>query len=211
MKETMNLVFDFGGVVFTWQPLALLRECLPHHAVCDESAARLAAEIFQGFAPGSDWAGFDRGAHATGALVARIARRTGHPEEDVRAVVEAVPLHLKAQADTVALMRELKEAGHRLFYLSNMPAPYAEHLEANHDFFDWFEAGVFSARVQLIKPEPAIFRHAEQVFGVPGESCIFIDDVSHNVEAARACGWQALHFRDAAACRAELVALGALD
>ena len=126
-------------------------------------------------------------------------------------MVEAVPSHLAAQPDTVALMRELKDAGHRLFYLSNMPAPYAEYLEATHDFFDWFEAGVFSARVQLIKPEPEIFRHAEGVFGVPGASCVFIDDVLHNVEAARACGWQALHFQGAAACREALVGIGALD
>lgn len=210
MSQPMNVVFDFGGVLFTWQPLRLLRECLPHRAVCDESAARLAADIFQGFAPGSDWAGFDRGAHGTEALVGRIARRTGHPPGEVRAVVEAVPAHLQAQPDTVALLRELKEAGHRLFYLSNMPLPYAEHLEAKHGFFEWFEAGVFSARVNLIKPEPAIFRHAEGVFGVPGESCVFIDDVLPNVEAARACGWQALHFRGAANCREALVKFGAL-
>lgn len=210
-RPAMNLVFDFGGVVFTWKPHVLLRECLPHRAVCEESSARLAAELFQGFAPGSDWAGFDRGEHETQALVERIARRTGHPAAEVRAVVEAVPVHLAPQPQTVALMRELKDAGHRLFYLSNMPAPYAEHLEASHDFLGWFEAGVFSARVNLIKPEPAIFRHAEAVFGVPGASCVFIDDVPHNVEAARACGWQALHFTDAAACREALVALGALD
>lgn len=211
MRVRMNLVFDFGGVVFTWKPHALLRECLPHRAVCDASAARLAADIFQGFAPGSDWAGFDRGLHEVEALIERIARRSGHAADEVRTVVEAVPAHLAPQPGTVALMRELREAGHRLFYLSNMPAPYAEYLEASHGFFEWFEAGVFSARVKLIKPEAAIFRHAEAVFGVPGGSCVFIDDVAHNVEAARACGWQALHFTDAPACREALVALGALD
>ncbi|WP_119156791.1 HAD family hydrolase [Caldimonas tepidiphila] len=207
----MNLVFDFGGVLFTWQPARLLREWLPHRAVCDESAARLVAEIFQGCVPGSDWASFDRGEHEAEALVERIARRTGHPADEVRRIVDAVPSHLTVQRDTVALMAELKERGHRLFYLSNMPAPYADHLEAAHDFLDWFEAGVFSARVGLIKPEPAIFRHAERVFGVPGERCVFIDDVAHNVEAARACGWQALQFTGAAPCREALVALGALD
>ena len=101
-------------------------------------------------------------------------------------------------------MRRLKGAGHRLFYLSNMPAPYADHLERSHDFFDLFDDGVFSARVQLMKPDPAIFREASRRFGLAPGEMLFVDDVAHNVEAARALGWQALHYRGAAECEAAL-------
>ena len=200
----MNIVFDFAGVVFHWSPPALLRQTLPQRAT-DEAATRALMDgLFQGFLPGSDWADFDLGRIEPGALAGRIARRTGIAEPEVHAVIDAIPSHLKAHDDTVALMRRLKRAGHRLFYLSNMPAPYADHLEREHDFFGIFDDGVFSARVQLMKPDPAIFREAARRFGIAPADLLFIDDVAHNVDAARALGWQALHYRGAAEGEAAL-------
>lgn len=202
----MNIVFDFGGVVFNWQPRELLQKALPHLATNDASAHELALAIFQHFTPASDWAAFDLGQVEPDALAERIARRTGLAAADVLAVVHAIPPHLAPQADTVALMGRLKAAGHRLFYLSNMPAPYADHLERTHDFFAWFDDGVFSARVQMMKPEPPIFHEAVRRFGVAPGELFFIDDVAHNIDAARALGWQGVHFQGAAACEAALPA-----
>lgn len=202
------VVFDFGGVVFRWQPLQLLQEVLPALAVDAAAAQALAERIFQGFQPGSDWAEFDRGSVDADALVARIAARTGLAPDAVRAVVEAVPPHLEVQAPTLALMRTLREAQHPLYYLSNMPAPYADYLERHHDFFAWFEAGLFSARVGLIKPEPAIFARAVRDFGIDPARSVFIDDHAGNIAAARAEGWQAVHFTSAPDCEAALRAQG---
>ena len=64
-----------------------------------------------------------------------------------------------------ALLHELHAAGRPLYFLSNMPEPYARHLEATHDFLGLFRDGVFSARVQLMKPQPEIFHAAAQRFG----------------------------------------------
>jgi FMN phosphatase YigB (HAD superfamily) len=66
---------------------------------------------------------------------------------------------------------------------------------------------VFSSRVHLLKPEPAIFAAAERRFGVAGSSLVFLDDHLPNVLAARTAGWQALHFMDAARAGEELVTL----
>jgi HAD superfamily hydrolase (TIGR01509 family) len=114
---------------------------------------------------------------------------------------------LQPQADTVQLLARLRDAGHRLFYLSNMPAPYAGHLERTHGFMRWFDDGLFSSRVHLIKPEPAIFQEAERRFG-GAEELVFVDDHAANVEAARALGWQAVRFVSAAQCASDLAALG---
>lgn len=200
----MNIVFDFGGVVFDWRPVALLQSILPQQAR-DEAAARaLADAMFQHYAPHGDWAAFDRGEVEVPELARRIARRTGLSEAAVLEFVGAIPSHLEPITETVALLQRLKGAGHRLFYLSNMPAPFAHHLERSHAFMDWFDDGVFSSRVQLMKPQPAIFRTAARRFGlVPGE-LVFIDDLAHNVDAARALGWQAIHFNDARDCEGAL-------
>lgn len=202
----MRIVFDWAGVLFHWQPQQLVQRLLPQHAPDAAAARRWVAEVFQGY--GGDWAEFDRGRVEIADLVARIAARTGLPVADVRRLVDAVPLELQPMPGTVALLRRLHARGLRLHYLSNMPAPYADHLERTHDFLRCFESGVVSARVQQVKPEPQIYALAARHFGAPPEQLVFIDDVVDNVHAARQAGWQAVHFVDAADCEARLRAGG---
>ena len=202
MSEPTRIVFDWAGVLFHWQPHRLVQRALPRHAPDEAAAKRWVQDIFQGY--GGDWADFDRGVVEVPALVARIAARTGLSEPEVQRVVEAVPAELQPMPDTVALLRRLHAQGRRLHYLSNMPAPYAEHLERTHDFLGCFESGLVSARVRQIKPEPGIFDTAARFFDAAPSELLFIDDVPVNVQAARAAGWQALHFVDAAGVEARL-------
>lgn len=205
---TRTVVFDFGAVLFQWQPLRLLQQVVPDLAPDEASARRVAAQIFESFTPESDWARFDLGRIAEAELAERIAARIGVRPEPVRRVIDGIPPHLQPQAPTVALLKQLKAAGHRLFYLSNMPHPYADHLERCNDFVADFQDGIFSARVGMMKPHAAIFELAEQRFGLVPADTVFIDDHAGNVQAARSRGWQAVQFVDATQAGAELQALG---
>jgi putative hydrolase of the HAD superfamily len=204
----VNVVFDLGGVVLTWRPVELVASVLPGRAPDEAAARHWVREIFQDY--GGDWRAFDRGVVEVPELVERIAGRTGLTAAEVRAVVDAVPASLTPIEATVELMREVGAAGHRLLYLSNMPAPYADHLERTHAFFAAFDDGVFSARVRWVKPEAAIFERALSRFQAAAADCLFLDDHAPNVKAARDLGWQALQFTDAGAARRELQALGVL-
>jgi HAD superfamily hydrolase (TIGR01509 family) len=197
-----TIVFDFAGVLFRWHPPALIRRELPQLAPDEARAAHWAREIFQGYE--GDWLDFDRGLLERPEVIERIVRRTGLPSADVQRVVDAVPHELQPIPETVALLRRLRDAGRQLFFLSNMPAPYAEHLEREHAFVRWFEGGVFSGRVREAKPDAAIFHLAAEQFGRPPAELVFLDDVPANVGAARALGWNALHFVDAAQAETEL-------
>ena len=187
-----HFIFDFGAVLFRWRPHVLLAEVLPQRVTDEASARHWAAQIFQSYQ--GDWGDFDDGKVSVPELVARISARTGLAPEEVLAVVNAVPGELAPMADSVAILSALREAGHRLFFLSNMPEPYAQHLERSHSFLSWFEAGVFSARVGCRKPAARIFELAFERFGIaPGEA-IFIDDHPANIAAAQALGLPALLF-----------------
>lgn len=204
----MNVVWDFGGVLFRWRPQALLARVLPARVIDDASAAHWDAMFFEKYA--GDWGEFDRGTVEVEALVERIARRTELTQAEVRAVVEAVPAELEPIAPSVALLQRLRERGHRLYFLSNMPKPYADHLERTHGFLKLFDDGVFSARVRLTKPDPAVFHHAQQRFRIEAADTLFLDDHLPNVDAARAVGWRALHFTHADAVETELRVLSLL-
>ncbi len=203
MRRTV--VFDFGAVLFRWQPLQLLQAVLPQHAPNEGAARGWAARIFESFTPDSDWARFDLGLCDEAQLAHRIARRTGLPETAAQQVIDAALAHLTALPASVALFRQLKAAGHRLVYLSNMPRPYANHLERANPFIGEFEGGIFSGRVGLMKPWPAIFELASLRFGLKPESeTLFIDDHAGNIAACQQHGWQGLQFEDAAQAEAEL-------
>ena len=89
-----------------------------------------------------------------------------------------------------------------------MPEPFAAHFERTHELMSLFESGVFSARVQLLKPEREIYEHAAAVFGRAPADLLFLDDHLPNIVAAREAGWTAVHFVDAAQAEAEVRALG---
>ena len=190
-----HLVFDFAGVVFSWQPRALLQRVIPQHATDEASARHWAGQIFEGY--GGDWAEFDRGAVSPDELAGCIARRTGLAEADALAVVQAVPLDFQPIAGTIALLQRLRRPHRPLFFLSNMPAPYADHLDQHHPVGQWFDDGIYSGRVRHIKPEPAMFALAASRFGVAPADLVFFDDVPGNVAAAQAAGWSAFPFTDA--------------
>ncbi|WP_396267163.1 HAD-IA family hydrolase [Ideonella sp.] len=204
------VVFDFGAVVFRWRPIDLMMRVLPMRATSPETAQHWVKEVFQDFK--GDWALFDAGQIEVDPLCQRIAARTGLSPQDVHAVVLGVAEELQPMPETFALMRELHAAGHPIYFLSNMPSPLADHLEQHHpQVFEMMSDGVFSGRVGLIKPDPAIFALTLAQFGWSAEQAaqaLFIDDHPANVAASIQAGLPALRFTTAEPLRSDLRGLG---
>lgn len=205
-RPARRLVFDFGRVVFRWEPAELLRQQLPQHVHDDASAAHWVRQVFQSY--GGDWGDYDRGTVTPVELAQRIAARTGLSVTEARAVIDAVPDALQPLPASVAWLQRLRDAGQPFYFLSNMPAPVADTLLARHAFMGWFADGVFSCRVGHNKPEAEIYRIAARRFGHPVGELVFMDDHGPNVDAARALGWRALQFHDAAQAEADISAAG---
>jgi len=197
-------VFDFGGVVFRWRPAHLVSQVWPQRSRSPSELHDTVQALFQSYQ--GDWGRFDQGLLDEQGLIDAVCARTGWPAEDLRALLLAVPHELVPQAETVALVGALQAQGHRPVFLSNMPAPFVDMLEARYPLQQWFADGVFSSRERLCKPDPALFQRAAQRFGRLPEQCLLIDDHPVNVEAARCAGWQAELFTHAAELRARLQA-----
>jgi FMN phosphatase YigB (HAD superfamily) len=205
----MDIIFDFGVVVFTWEPSRLIREAIPELLLRQPEADQAARDIFQGHNPEADWSAFDRGAIDSRQVISRISQRSGWSALHLARILAAVPEHLLPKPASVDLIERLFRCGHRLFYLSNMPAPYADHIDRSYTFMKLFRAGIYSSRVGLIKPEPAIFERLDALrssFQQP----VFIDDSPVNVEAATQHGWRAIQFQSPKQIEQELFRIGAL-
>jgi putative hydrolase of the HAD superfamily len=198
VSTVRNVVMDLGGVMLEWNPDHLLTRFAPDPVV----RRQLRASIF-----GHDWRLFDRGQVTEAELLARLELCTGHTRELLVEIVEAVRESLREKPETVALVRAFQQRGFDIYCLSNMPGPIYEHLRRRHAFWDVFRGIVVSGEIQLMKPEPEIYLHLLERFGLQPAESVFIDDLQANVDAAKGVGLHAIRFQNAIQCQQDFDAL----
>lgn len=192
----MNIVFDLGGVVFNWQPDAIIE------SVFDDAEARelVRKRIFEH----ADWVELDRGTLTPEQAIGRGARRTNLPLRDIERLLDAVPLFLTPIQETIDLIRDLSNTPNEMYVLSNMHRASIAYLEQEHRIWDMFDGIVISSRIQMVKPEPQIYGHLLSQYGLDPGKTIFIDDTQENLSAASSLGIRTIRFVDAAECRQAL-------
>ncbi len=191
-----NVVFDLGGVVFEWNPDAIIR------AVFDDPEVQtlIKRQVFGQ----PDWSDTDRGTLTRADAVVRWARRTGRPVDELEALMREADVSMQPIIDTLGLMRELEDRGLNLYCLSNMPVERYAYLRRTYDFWDRFRGIVISGHVKMIKPEPEIFQYLLDSYDLEPASTVFVDDSTRNIAAARALGIQGILFTTAEECRKQL-------
>ena len=198
----MNIVFDLGGVVVTWQPEVISAKVFADPVV----QARVRTHII-GHA---DWLALDRGTLPRQDAIVRAAQRTGLSEAEVAAFLRQVPPALVAIPGTIDLLYRLKAKGHTLFCLSNMHVASIDYLEHSYTFWEVFAGAVISCRLHLCKPEPAIYTYLLETYGLDGLDTVFIDDTDVNLSAAAQFGIHTVKFESPAQCERQLQALGCI-
>ncbi len=187
-----NVIFDYGMVLVRFDPAYMVGQY-----VSDPADAALLADIV-----------FDR------AYWDRLDAGTVEDEEVLAACRARLPARLWESADKIyynwiynlpeiagmrELIRDLKAHGVRCFLLSNISRYFAAH-STEAPLIAEMEDCVFSAVCGLQKPDPAIFAHACEKFGIAPFETLFVDDRAENVFSAEACGMRGYVFDgDAAA------------
>lgn len=202
MNHVRAVVFDVGEVLFHWDMRALFSQVI-------EDAARL-----EHFMDNVLTLGFHFRHDAGEELADLVAELTAkHPE-----YAHAIDAYACRFNETITgpvagsreLVERLSECGVPIFGLTNFSKAFWAQFRPSQVVFDHFADILVSGEEKLAKPDPAIYRLAEQRFGFTGTELIFADDREENIAAARACGWRAHHFKDTASFEAELAQLGLL-
>jgi putative hydrolase of the HAD superfamily len=82
----------------------------------------------------------------------------------------------------VALLRELHAAGHELYFLSNMPAPYADHLQSSNDFMAASSTVSSAGAWATTSPSRPSLKLAAKRFGAATpHDLLFLDDHLPNI------------------------------
>ncbi|WP_108659520.1 HAD-IA family hydrolase [Acuticoccus kandeliae] len=100
----------------------------------------------------------------------------------------------------------MRAEGLRILLATNQEHMRAAHLMETLALADHVDGIVYSAAIGACKPDPAFFAAAERAAGTGGANLTLVDDTAANVEAARAAGWSAVHWRTGDSLAARLAA-----
>ncbi len=93
--------------------------------------------------------------------------------------------------ETVALLKECKQRGFKIYMLSNWDKESIEYMKNEYkNEFALFDGIIISGDLGFAKPEPALFNYVTTQF--PAAQSILIDDQIENIEAAQKAGMGAI-------------------
>jgi putative hydrolase of the HAD superfamily len=135
-------------------------------------------------------------------LADELHRRTGRPVRK-EGLVGRMFDQFEHAPDMSGLVRRAHEAGLRTALLSNSWG----NEYPRDGWHDMFDAVVISGEVGMRKPEARIYHHTADAIDLSPTSCVFVDDLRTNVDAAVDLGFVGVHHRTYDATALELEAL----
>ena len=182
------IIFDFGNVLLEWNPRHVYRRYFPN----DEAAM----ERFLQEVNFMDWNLQQDKGRPFAEGVAELSEQFPQYAELIQAYHDnwehSIGHHIEG---TIEIMRLLKQAGYRLYGLSNWSAETFPIAQKKYDFFGLLDDIVISGEVGAVKPEPEIYEILLERIGKPANQCLFIDDAQANIEAAQKMGFATIQFR----------------
>jgi putative hydrolase of the HAD superfamily len=135
-----------------------------------------------------------------------LSREVGRPVE-MEGFADRYWAQLSPNEEMVAYLRSLRERGVRLALLTNNVREWEPRWRPVWDIDSLFEVVVDSGFVGMRKPEPGIYALTLSRLGLPGEACVFVDDLELNCDAAREAGMHPVLFVSASDAIREVEAL----
>lgn len=190
-----NIVFDLGNVLLKFQPEEYLSQYYDRKTMED-----LMILIFCS----NEWLELDLGNLRIDDVIFIFSNR--HPEykKEISFVLNNWIEMLSPIEENIKILKELKNKGYHLYYLSNFHKEAFESMLEKYDFFQLFEGGIVSAYEHVIKPSDKIYRILLNRLNLDPNQCLFIDDSLANVSAAKRNGIDGIHLKFGTSLKEEL-------
>ena len=144
-----NIVFDLGNVLLNFKPVVYL-----HTKISDKIKVQ---EVYEEIFTSKEWLMLDRGIITEEEAVNEICNRSTENSELIKLVMHNWYQLLTPIEDTVEILKELKNKGYRLYFLSNFHLLAYEDVTKRYEFFKSFDGGILSYKEKLIKPGNDIY------------------------------------------------------
>jgi 2-haloacid dehalogenase len=201
LADRLAIIFDFGGVLFDWNPHYLYLKYFDGN--------QQAVDDFLSDIHFSEWnLRQDQGRPFSVAVEEHCTRFPQYCEL-IRLYDTDWEQSLGGPIrETVQILEALRDAGYPLYALSNWSAEKFDLICPHYEFLGWFNDIILSGSVGMVKPDPRIFDLTFEQIGHPAGECLVIDDSEANIRVAQNLGCRAIHFRSPLQLKAELELLG---
>ena len=195
-----NIIFDIGNVLtyYTWD------KHIRSFGFPEEICQRVAAATVKS----PEWNEFDRGALSDEEIEALLIRNDPGVGNEIHQMLSDLAGLVEKADYAIPWIKELKEKGYRVYYLSNFSYKAKRECKAALDFLPYTDGGILSCEEKLTKPQPEIYRRLLKKYNLDASECVFLDDVEANVAAARAEGIAAIRFTTKEDALPQLAKLG---
>lgn len=184
MNDFRNIVFDMGRVLTDYTA-----DNATKAYTSDPSVIR---EVNLLVYHSGEWTMLDAGLMQEEDALAKMLERAS--SEEVRRAVRFSfenwdRYNLTPHPGMGDLVRDLKRAGKKVYILSNVSVrldhgKWKEHVETP----ELFDGAFLSAPHKVLKPQHQIYEMFLQEYHLNASDCVFIDDLSRNVNGAMECG-----------------------
>jgi epoxide hydrolase-like predicted phosphatase len=182
-----NIIFDLGNVLLNFKPKEYLRTKITE----TDRIAEVHNELYQS----EEWLMLDRGTITEEEAKAVLIRNSKRNGDLIELAFDNWYVLFTPIEGSIRILKALRNAGYKVYYLSNFHLLAFEYVIKNYDFFKCFDGGVVSYEEKLIKPEEGIYRRILDKYQIKPEESIFVDDVEANVEGARRLNFRTIRFQ----------------
>ena len=180
------LVFDLGNVLIDYDPARFMFNL----GIPQEKIPRL-VEITDGR---EEWGEYDRGVLTSADIAALAIRDEPLLRKEITYYLKHRDEQFSALTWNVSLLYRAKEAGLKVYLLSNCPEDSFAYFSRHFIFLQDLDGVVISGAIKINKPDPAIFEYLLKTYPeIDPKHTLFIDDRKPNAEAGAKAGLQALN------------------
>lgn len=195
-----NIIFDIGNVLLGFDYWNFFQS----FGYDKETVERLAKATAQS----PDWNELDRGVLSYEEVVERFVANDPALEPVILKSFEKLNGLLVRYDYAILWIKELKEKGYKVYYLSNFFRKAEEDCAETMDFMPYMDGGILSYRDKVTKPEPEIYQLLLSRYGLKAEESVFLDDTERNIVGAQKEGIYGIVFKNKAQACEELRKLG---
>lgn len=195
-----TIIFDIGNVLadFTW------KEYLESFGYTGEMLERIARASVMN----EKWEEYDKGLMSDEEILQCFVDKDPEIEADIRRCFENVKGMVSRNDYAIPWIKELKQKGYKVLYLSNFSRKASQECADALDFIPYMDGGILSYKDKVIKPMPEIYKLLIDRYDLNPDECVFMDDMEKNLKGAEALGIHTILFRNKSQAEEELKKLG---